>query len=256
MEMLWSMSTTVREAERIIGFLKTAIELEGEVWNKENQEKFQILLIKNRQYLNDPDNAQSFNKLSSEQVFLLKDKSIIMTYEDAKGIFEVKEYKDPPMRGRQSMAPLTKLGLVYIVGDEKIITISDVGKKLAKGEIEFNDFMLDALLKFQYPNPYESGFQTWNTKPFINTLKLIKTVNKISKESGMKEKGISKNEFGIFALSLKNYSDIEVTANKIIEFRKKYESLNDEEKEKYAKNYIQQYLIDFKNPVKKCKRIY
>lgn len=253
MEMLWSMSTTVREADRIIGFLKTAIELEGEIWNRENQEKFQVLLIKNRQYLNDPDNTQSFNKLSSEQVFLLKDKSIVMTYEDAKDIFEAKEYEDPPMRGRQSMAPLTKLGLVYIVGDEKIITISDVGKKLAKGDIEFNDFMLDALLKFQYPNPYESGFQTWNTKPFINTLKLIKTVNKICKESGMKEKGISKNEFGIFALSLRKYSDIEETANKVIEFRKEYESLNDEEKEEYIKNYIQQYLIDFKNPVKNVK---
>ena len=69
METLWSMSTTVREAERIIGFLKTAIELEGELWTKENQEKFQILLIKNRQYLNDPDNTQSFNKLSSEKHF-------------------------------------------------------------------------------------------------------------------------------------------------------------------------------------------
>ena len=97
-----------------------------------------------------------------------------MTYEEAKGIFEAKEYQDPPMRGRQSMAPLIKLGLVYIVGDDKKIVISDVGKKLANGDIEFNDFMLDALLKFQYPNPYESGFQNWNTKPFINTLKLIK----------------------------------------------------------------------------------
>ena len=54
-----------------------------------------------------------------------------MTYEEARGIFEAKEYQDPPMRGRQSMAPLTKLGLVYIVGDEKKIVISDVGKKLA-----------------------------------------------------------------------------------------------------------------------------
>lgn len=67
MDMLWSMSTTVREAERIIGFLKTAMELNGEVWDKANQEKFQVLLIKNRQYLNDPDNTQSFNKLSDKQ---------------------------------------------------------------------------------------------------------------------------------------------------------------------------------------------
>ena len=116
--MLWSMSTTVREAERIIGFLKTAIELDVKIWNKPNQERFQVLLIKNRQYLNDPENTQSFNKLSEEQAKILKDKSIAMSYEQARDIFDTKEYNDPPMRGRQSMAPLTKLGLVYIVGKE------------------------------------------------------------------------------------------------------------------------------------------
>ena len=254
MEMLWSMSTTVREAERIIGFLKTATELEGEIWNRENQMKFQILLIKNRQYLNDPDNTQSFNNLTQEQAYILKDKTIEISYEEAKSIFEAKNYEDPPMRGRQSMAPLTKLGLVYIVGDEKIITISDVGKKLANGEIEFNDFMLDSLLKFQYPNPYESGFRDWNTKPFINTLRLIKEVNRLCKELEMKEKGISTNEFGIFALSLKRYDEIENVAKKIIEFRIECESFDDnDERENYIANYIEEYLSDFKNPRKNVK---
>ena len=67
MEQLWSMSTTLREAERVIGFAKTASELSGEEWNKENQIKYQILLIKNRFYLS-PDNTQSLNKLNSEQI--------------------------------------------------------------------------------------------------------------------------------------------------------------------------------------------
>ena len=98
MKTLWSISTTIREAERIIGFLKTACELDSEIWNTETQIKFQILLIKNRQYLNDPDNTQSFNKLSTKQTELLKNKSINMTYEQAKDIFVAKEYNDPPMR--------------------------------------------------------------------------------------------------------------------------------------------------------------
>ncbi|MBP5621173.1 MAG: hypothetical protein J6X44_04080, partial [Thermoguttaceae bacterium] len=75
MEQLWSVSTTIREAERIVGFLKTAAELEGELWNAETQACFQTLLVKNRQYLNDSDNAQNFGKLSKEQCELLKDKS-------------------------------------------------------------------------------------------------------------------------------------------------------------------------------------
>ena len=44
MEQLWSISTTIREAERITGFLKTALEINGEQWNAQNQAKFQILL--------------------------------------------------------------------------------------------------------------------------------------------------------------------------------------------------------------------
>lgn len=247
MDMLWSMSTTVREAERIVGFLKTALELDGIVWNHSNQEKFQVLLIKNRQYLNNPENKQSFNKLSDEQARILKDKSIIMTYEQARDIFDTKNYNDPPMRGRQSMAPLTKLGLVYIV-DGKIL-VTDIGHKLANDEIAFADFMLEALLKFQYPNPYEEGFRDWNTKPFINTLRLIKTVNEKCDEKGIKAKGISRLEFGIFALSMKAYDLVEKTADDILSFREQYEAIsNDADKDAFAKEFINNYLSGFKNP--------
>lgn len=255
MNMLWSMSTTVREAERIIGFLKTAIELDGSTWDSDNQERFQILLIKNRQYLNDPENTQSFQRLSNEQAQILKDKSIDMTYEQAREIFAAKEYVDPPMRGRQSMAPLTKLGLVYIVGEgKKEILVTDVGYKLARGEIAFADFMLDALLKFQYPNPYEKGFRNWNTKPFINTLRLIKAVNEKCKERGIKEKGISRTEFGIFALSMKSYQEVEEVADEILRFRKEYEAIADDDiRDAFEKNFINDYLSDFQNPEKNVK---
>lgn len=256
METLWSMSTTVREAERIVGFLKTAVEMDGQVWDKSAQIRFQVLLIKNRQYLNDPDNTQTFNKLNAEQSALLKNKSIDMTYEQALDIFETKEYEDPPMRGRQSMSPLQKLGLVYIIDDNgsKVVTVTEVGKKLAAGEIEFNDFMLDSLLKFQYPNPYESGFKDWNTKPFINTLRLIKTVDELCEKQGRKAKGISTLEFGIFALSLRSYDLVDDVAEKILAFRTQYESYYDDaDRDVFVENYINDYLFEFQNPVKNVK---
>ena len=114
--------------------------------------------------------------------------------------------------------------------------------------------MLDSLLKFQYPNPYEKGFKTWNTKPFINTLRLIKQVNKLCSEKGLHEKGISKIEFGIFVLSLTSYSLVDEVAKRILEFRKNYESLISEEaKDNFTKNYISNYLKDFKNPISNVK---
>ena len=250
MEQLWSISTTIREAERITGFLKTASEIDGEKWDSDTQAKFQILLVKNRQYLNDPDNSQIYGRLNEEQCELLRNKALSMTYGQAEGIINAKNYEGgPAMRGRQSMSPLYKLGLVYIVDGK--VNVTNTGKKLINEEISFGDFMLDALLKFQYPNPYESSYQTWNTKPFINALRLIKRVNELCENKNIPAKGITKTEFGIFVLSLKNHKDVEKTAEDVLNFRQKYNSFKTEdEQEKFRVEFINEYLYDFKNPAK------
>ena len=153
------------------------------------------------------------------------------------------------MRGRQSMSPLYKLGLVYIV--EGKVNVTDTGRKLINEEISFGDFMLDALLKFQYPNPYESSYQTWNTKPFINALRLIKRVNWLCENKNIQAKGVTKTEFGIFVLSLKNHDDVDKTAEDVLKFRQKYNSFKTEdEQEKFRVEFINEYLSDFKNPAK------
>ena len=114
--------------------------------------------------------------------------------------------------------------------------------------------MLESLLKFQYPHPYESGFQNWNTKPFINTLRLIKKVNELCHERGLKEKGISNVEFGIFALSLKNFNDVDEVAENILLFRDRYESYSKEsDRNDFRDKYIESYLSEFNNPVQNVK---
>lgn len=254
-ETLWSISTTIREGERIVGFLKTAQLLDGAIWSKENQCKFQILLIKNRQYLQDTTNKQVCNGLSNAQIETLSEYDSEMTYEMAESIFKAKNYQDPPMRGRQSMSPLVKLGLVCYKkeGDRAVVKITDVGQKLLEGEISFEDMICEMMFKYQYPNPSDDGFQTWNTKPFINTLRLIKVVNEMCVKNGEKPKGISERELGIFALSLKNYKDVENTAKRLLKFREKYESYKTEsEKSDFVEFFISEYLYDFNNPLKNC----
>lgn len=246
MDTLWSMTTTIREAERIPAFLKTAKEMENEYWDTDAQIKFQILLIKNREYLN-TDSTQTFSKLTDEQINLLKDKNIEMSYEQAKEIFETKGYNDPPMRGRQSMSPLEKLGLVDRTSGKIIVT--DIGNKLLNEEITFDEFMFEQLLKLQYPNAIERERLDWNSKPFVNTLRLIKKVNELCEQNKMKVKGLTKVEFGIFALSITNYTKIDSIAQKVIEFRQKYENYaTDIERENYRKSFIARYLSNFKNP--------
>ena len=90
-ETLWSMSTTIREAERIIGFLKTAALLDGQEWDKQCQCKFQILLIQHHEYLKDTDNAQVRNKLTQEQVDALGAWDKDMSFEMAES--EIRLYR-------------------------------------------------------------------------------------------------------------------------------------------------------------------
>ncbi|WP_095274309.1 AlwI family type II restriction endonuclease [Helicobacter sp. 11S03491-1] len=227
---------------------------------KTNQCRFQILLIQHRKYLSENESALTFNNLSAKQIKLLKDKTIDMTYKQAQDIFNAKNYKDPDMmRGRQSMNPLTKLGLIQI-DKNKIIHLSNVGRKLYDGSITWDDFVLDSLLKYQLPNPTTEGFKDWNIKPFIAILHLIKRVNQLCVSYGLKSKGISTEEFGIFALSLNDYKNIDKVANDLLSYRKNFEKIhpanykNNHEyeiaSEEYMKNFIEKYLFDFNNPVK------
>ena len=227
------------------------MKIENEEWTKETQIKFQILLIKNREYLN-TDSTQTFNKLSPEQINLLKDKTIEMTYEQAKDIFEAKEYQDAPMRGRQSMSPLEKLGLVDRNSGKIILT--DVGNKLLNNEITYDEFMFEQLLKLQYPNAIEKEHLSWNSKPFINVLRLIKKVNQLCILNNTKAEGLTKVEFGIFALSIKNYIDVDEIAHQVINFRKHYEKCaTNADKEIYRKTFIARYLSGFNNPEQNVK---
>lgn len=62
---LWSMSTTVRNPERLRNFLKVLKILEGQPFNQEIQKKYQILLIHNKYYI--PTNISSnFQKYYKE----------------------------------------------------------------------------------------------------------------------------------------------------------------------------------------------
>lgn len=258
----WNFSTSVRNPERLPDFLRVASKLEGEIWNDESQEKFQILLIQYRLYL-DSDNTQSLNKLSEEQKSWLINKTHEMTFDEAQSIYTAKDYVGGgAMRGRQSMNPLKKLG--YIIAEKnETIRVTDMGRKLLNGEIQFDEAILESLLKYQLPNEITEGCSDWNSKPFISTLRLIKKVDELCSEREMKVKGVSLDEFGIFALTMIDYCSVNETAEKILEYRTEYEGIKQQNfanyrdykkaRDTYKNNYIQKYLAEFNNPIKNAK---
>lgn len=252
MDLLWSASTTMRNPERTYSFLKTIKEVEGMPWNDETQMRLQSLLIKNRFYKPNKEN------LSQRQIDILEDLNYQMSYTEARNIFDSKKYTDAPMRGRTTFDPIEKLGLASLEIDSKThevrVRVTELGQLFLDNRIALEDVVFSNLLKFQYPNPLSSDCRDYNTKPFINTLRLIKKVNELCNERGLKAKGVSKDEFGIFVLSIKSYDEIDEKVESLLTYREQMDKLStEEEKQSYRTAFIESYLSNFKKPVQNTK---
>lgn len=241
----WSITTTVRNPERMRNFLKVLKELEGQEWTKENQEKYQILLIQNRLY--GYANQQFYNSLPQNKIDLLEDLKTQISFKEATDIFKMKNYEDPAMRGRQSINPLKKFG--FVIFEKKILKISQLGSYFLSENYDLGEVFFRMFLKWQLPNPATSDYkkeQGVDIKPFIGTLHLINKVNQLENEAKRKAKGLSKEEFSLFVPTFLNYSNLEQQAQKIIDFRKQLEGKSKQEqkeiKEKLKLEYIQEFL--------------
>ena len=247
MKKVWSISTTVRNPERLRNFLITLKELENQKWNKETQIEFQIRLIKNRFY--GFNNTQFYNGLTQQQIDLVDNIKNDISMEEATKILKAKNYVDADMRGRNSYKPLEKMGLASIIDNK--IKITSLGKYLLSDDYDLGDMFFKSFLKWQYPNPVDRDFkdnQIYNLKPFILTLHLINEVNNICKIRNIKVKGISRLEFEIFGQTLLNYTDLKTQANSLVNFRLALEKVKGhKEKKDFTENYIDDFLSDFTN---------
>jgi len=127
----WSISTTVRNPERLRGFLQVLKQLEGKEFNRDNQIKYQIMLIQAKVY--------KPTGLTPEQKEKYEDPEIEkIPYEMAEEIFRSKQYEDPPMRGRQSVNPLNKLGFTIARSDHGPIKVTKLENKLISKGFNFN----------------------------------------------------------------------------------------------------------------------
>jgi len=241
----WSITTTLRNPERLRNFLIVLKQLEYSKWNLENQKKYQILLIQNRFY--GYGNPQFYNGLPQDKIDLVADPLRDISFEQAEEIFNIKDYEDPAMRGRQSINPLKKIGLVVIQNGK--VRITKLGKLFLKDDFDFEEILFRSFLKWQIPNPSSRDYSDngdYDIKPFIGTLHLIHAVNQKEVARGNKVKGISKKEFSLFVPTLVHYQNIDSYAEKIITLR---DDLSRKTKQKqkgifdtYKKQFASQFL--------------
>lgn len=242
----WSLSTTVRNPHRLRGFLSALAELEGEVWNRANQERFQIILI--QRHLYGAQNSQFLAGLSPADVALINGAEEI-PYAEARRIFFSKGYEDPPMRGRTSFKPLEKLLFAYINPDDRLVRITPVGRELLNPETDFGEMVLRSLVKWQLPNPLETrSFPArlgYRIKPFVGTLHLIRRVNDLCEGQGLNATGLSFDEFNAFVPTLIDWEKISEVAEKIVAIRIACRSIPRSEREVLRNRLTEEYLADF-----------
>lgn len=244
MSKAWSITTTVRNPERLRDFLVALQPLVGKEWNRESQKEYQKLLIKNRLY--GYGNQQFYNGLPSEVVETINDVDREITNAVIDRIIEAKNYRDFSMRGRQSINPLTKFGFAFI--DDGILKITELGQKLIASEKDSGDVFLKSFIKWQIPNPASNDYSDdgeYDVVPFVAMLKLIQEVNKLWAERGNKAVGISKREFCLFVPTLINYRDVSRYANEIVKLREDQKNKTKADRKSIRDNYRRSFAVGF-----------
>ncbi len=241
----WSISTTVRNPERIRDFLRILSEMEGEEWTRPNQKKFQVHLIQHKVY--GYGEVQFLNTLSPEHLQLMENPDPL-TYEKAEEILDAKNYVGGgDMRGRQSFNPIEKMGLATLDENNRV-RVSSFGKYFLEEDYDLGNVFFRSFLKWQLPNLFSRDFRAtdgYAIKPFIAILHLIKEVNRLWQNAGNNPVGISKQEFAIFVPTLINFNAILDTARKIIEFRNEKDIAEDALA--FVREYHHNHISDFLN---------
>ena len=241
----WSISTTVRNPDRIRGFLEVLKDFEGVEFNEKQQIKFQTAIIKKKLYKPTglSDKLESYYNTPSD-----------MTDKQAKEIFEHMRKTstvlddDPGLRGRTSIAPLSKMGLVVSKKTVSKLYITNFGKKFLKEDFDMGEIFLEYFFKWTLPNPDNKDFSEkngFNIRPFIVTLYIINEVNKKWKKLGNEPIGISKQEFSYFVPTTINYEDIPKTVDEIIKLRQKLKGKDKKEQTQIKKEYFIKKTNDF-----------
>jgi len=239
----WSISTTVRNPLRLRDFLKVLKQLEGEDFSKKNQIKYQILLIKERVY--------KPNSIPQKYQKYYDNPALEIPFSVAKDIFECQEYEDPPMRGRQSVNPLNKLGFAIAREGYGPVKITELGNLFLKGDYDIGFIFFKSLLKLQFPNPWSKNFsekQGFNIVPFIATIRLIEEINRKSSVNGL-----SRDEFCLFIPTLINAKYIDEQIKRILAYRK---ISGKRAKQKFIIKFAEEFYETSKLPQKKINNLF
>lgn len=212
MSYLWNPSTTVRNSRRIIDFLLTAREIEGREWTHDTMIEYQARLIRNGYY--HPNIYHPFMD------------NAVLSLDNALEIFHYQNYVDEPMRGRTSLSPLRKLGLVTI-DRNNIVRLTQFGNNILENPNNFDTTQSMILWAFE---------NEANIRPFVATVRFIYELDQRCNNHN----GVSYYEFGYYIMTLSYYTEISSRVSYLINVRSGNE-------EPYTSQYLSYRFNNFNN---------
>lgn len=243
----WSISTTVRNPERIVAFLKVLAKLEGLEFDEETQSLFFKELIKAKLY--QPTGISDYYKQKYSDPEEFADSELIDILSQV--FYKNKSFNNDQeliyaFRGRTAVSNITKMGLAIAKESMGVVRITDLGKMLLNDEVDLSNVFFRYFLKWQLPNPSDRGYKEFDIIPFIAVMHVIKKVNKKWKELGHNPVGVSKEEFSLFLTTLIDYRDIDQRVSEIIKFREKRRSLERNAAQRFAeRRFIETVMLVF-----------
>lgn len=234
---VWSINTTVRNPERLQDFLRVLMEFESQNFDRKVQALYQKALVKNKLYK--PNGTPEHLKIKYET-------SEPFNEQDTEEIYSL--IASPDLRGRTSVSKCNQMGLAIALQSHGPVVITELGKDFLDNDFSKNEnFFFNYFVKWQLPNPLEKGYDNFDINPFLSTLYIINKVNDLEELNGNKRKGISKNEFALFVITLRDYKRIDDICKDIIQFRKDSKKSYDQNeffKEKLKKKVIEIYNVN------------
>lgn len=211
---IFSFNTTVRNPKRNTDFLKAFEKYSGQEFTDELAEKYFFDIVKQGIYkfLNISESVK--NKLANGiELTPQETHDAIKDNPQATGLFG---------RVKTQLRSMKDLGfLIFDKSSTKhdIIALSKLGKDLIDNEIDATAVYTKSLIGIQANSPIRVTMLN-QSRPFLNTLFVIKGVNEKWKALGFEPKGILRHEFSTFVLSMKD-CNYQKAIDDIIEYRKK-----------------------------------
>jgi hypothetical protein len=234
----WSINPDTRNPDRLREFLKVLAEFEGKRFDRATQIAFFRRIVQKKLYVPNAVKNDPLYKAYYESEQELPD-----------GVMDdvMRNVDNQDLRGRGKAAPLSHFG--FCIARERLgpVVITDLGRQFLRDDVDLKQLFFRVFLKWQFPNPISRDFteaRGYNIVPFVATLHFLDKVNRKCMERGEKAKGISRSEFALFLLTMKDANELKNRVSELFALRDEIRSTPVLQRESFFEQFVRKRMAE------------